>query len=274
VRPAIVTVAEREVVVVFGWTVSTSVELPVPEVADRVAHDTLEAAVNPQPAPVVTAMERVPPAAAMLPEVGEMLNVHGTPAACETVTDRPPTVTVALRPAGSGLGLTVTVTDPGPLPDAGLAVAQDAPLEAVQLQPASVVRLTLAVPPAAGSVSAVGEAVKVHAAPACVTVTVRPATVTVPVRELDVVLAATVSVTDPFPVPDAGLTVIQAVPLEAVHAQLAAVATATDALPAPAATDSVAGEAEKVQPPRSMVNWFDTAERPVPLGPTAATRDS
>ena len=157
--PAIVTVPVRDVGLVFGWTVSTSVELPDPEVAESVAQETPDAAVKPQPAPVVTAIDSVPPAAAALPAVGEMLNVHGTAAACETVTARPPMVTVVLRPVGSGLATALTVTDPDPLPDAGLAVAQAAPLDAVQLQAACVVRLTLAVPPAAGIVSAVGDAV-------------------------------------------------------------------------------------------------------------------
>jgi hypothetical protein len=168
----------------------------------------------------------------------------------------------------------VSVTDPLPLPDVGLTVIHDALLEAVQAQPAGAVTLTLDVPAPAATDSVVGDAENVQGTPACVTVTVCPATVTVPVRELVLEFAAIVSVTDPFPLPDAGLTVIHDAPLDAVQAQPVVVTTVTDEVPAPAATLSVVGEMLKVQPPSSIVNWFESALRPVPLGPTAATRDS
>jgi hypothetical protein len=89
------------------------------------------------------------------------------------------------------------------------------------------------------------------------------------------VFAAIVIVAVPEPVPEAGLTLAQAAPLEAVQPQPASAVAATLDVPAPAATDSVVGAAVNVQPgAKSMVNWFESALRPVPLGPTAATRDS
>jgi hypothetical protein len=52
--------------------------------------------------------------------------------------------------------------------------------------------VTLPVPPPDGRLCDVGDALNVHAAPACVTVTVVPATVSVPVRLAVDVFAATV----------------------------------------------------------------------------------
>ena len=88
-------------------------------------------------------------------------------------------------------------------------------------------------------------------------------------------MALTVTVTDPFPDPLAGDTVAHAALDEVAHAQPACAVTVTVALPPPAATDTVAGDTAYVQVlPPLIVNWFDSALRPVPSGPTAATRDS
>ena len=81
--------------------------------------------------------------------------------------------------------------------------------------------------------------------------------------------------TPPGPLPAAGLTAIHDAPLAAVQPQPAAVVTVTLALPAPAPTDTAAGDALKVQPPAGpMVKGFDGELRPMPPGPTAATRAS
>jgi hypothetical protein len=273
VCPATVAVPVRELVLEFAAIVSVTDPFPLPDAGLTVIHDALLDAVQAQPDGAVTLTLDVPAPAATDSVVGDAENVQGTPA-CVTVTVCPATVTVPVRELVLEFAAMVSVTDPFPLPDAGLTVIHAAPLEAVQAQPAGAVTLTLDVPAPAATDSVVGDAENVQGTPACVTVTVCPATVTVPVRELVLEFAAIVSVTDPFPLPDAGLTVIHDAPLDAVQAQPVVVTTVTDEVPAPAATLSVVGEMLKVQPPSSIVNWFESALRPVPLGPTAATRDS
>jgi hypothetical protein len=273
VWPATVAVPVRALELVFAAIVSVTVPPPLPDAGLTVIHDVPLDADQSQPAGLVTVTEEVPDPAPTDSVAGEAENVQATPA-CVTVTVCPATVAVPVRALELVLAATVSVTVPPPLPDAGLTVIHDAPLDAVQPHPAGLVTVTEDVPAPAPTDTVVGEAENVQATPACVTVTVCPATVTVPVRALELVFAATVSVTVPPPLPDAGLTVIHDAPLDAVHAHPVPAATVTDALAAPAATDTVAGEMLNVQPPSSMVNWFDTALRPVPLGPTAATRDS
>jgi hypothetical protein len=122
---------------------------------------------------------------------------------------------------------------------------QDTGEVAVQRHPELALSVADVFPPAIPTTEAPGESAKVQAvlAPAaCVTVTVLPATVTVPVRELVLVLPANASVTDPFPLPEAGSTVIHAVPVEAVQAHPADVVTATLAVPGPAAADTDVGD--------------------------------
>jgi hypothetical protein len=63
-----------------------------------------------------------------------------------------------------------SVTEPAPLPDAGLTVIHDAPLDAVQPQPDAVATLTDEVPADGPTESVVGDTVKVHGAPAWVRV--------------------------------------------------------------------------------------------------------
>jgi hypothetical protein len=63
-------------------------------------------------------------------------------------------------------------------------------LVAVHAQPAVAVTATVADPPLAAALAAVGDALKLHGK-VCVIVTVCPATVSVPVREVVPVFAAT-----------------------------------------------------------------------------------
>ena len=84
-------------------------------------------------------------------------------------------------------------------------------------------------------------------AAAWVTVKVRPAIVTVPVRSTPVALAGHEIVTDPEPVPAAGLTVSQDAALDAVHAQEDALAVrATDPLHAAEPADAEDPDSAKV----------------------------
>jgi hypothetical protein len=78
--------------------------------------------------------------------------------------------------------------------------------------------------------------------PLCVTVTVRPATVAVDERAVDCEEAATVSETEPGPLPLAALTETQVAALDAVHEQPAVVVIVTVVLPPPPATETVVGE--------------------------------
>jgi hypothetical protein len=163
------------------------------------------------------------------------------------VTAWSPTVTVAERELVEVLAASVSVTEPFPLPLAGDTVAQLWFDDAVQAQPAWAVTVTVCVPALAVTLKEVGAAVKVHGTPACVTVTAWPPTVTVAERELVEVLAASVSVTEPFPLPLAGDTVTQLWFDEAVHAQPACAVTVTVCVPAPAVTLNEVGAAVKVQ---------------------------
>jgi hypothetical protein len=78
--------------------------------------------------------------------------------------------------------------------------------------------------------------------PPCVTVTVRPAMVTVVERAVDCEEAATVRMTDPEPLPLAGLTDIQVAAVDAVHAQPLVVVMASVTFPPVPAIETVVGE--------------------------------
>jgi hypothetical protein len=77
----------------------------------------------------------------------------------------------------------------------------------------------------------------------------------------------------PLPLVVPSVTQLGAVGLVAVHAQPACVTTLTELLPEEAPRLRVVAEREYVQPVVNS-NWLDTALRPVPPAPTAATRDS
>ena len=72
-----------------------------------------------------------------------------------------------------------------------LLVSHAALLDALQLQPAPAVTVTLLLPPLEVNDALLAEIAYVHGAPLCVTVKVCPSIVSVPVRELVVALAVT-----------------------------------------------------------------------------------
>lgn len=158
------------------------------------------------------------------------------------VTVVPATVTVPVLTCAVSLAATVSVTEAAPVPLAGRTVTHEAFEEAVQEQPPSVVTATFCVPPLLAIEALVGDAEKVHDAPACVTVIDRPATVTVPVRLEVVVLAATVRVTDPPPLPFVVERVIHPALDDAVQAQPAVVETLIVCVPPPPAIEALVGD--------------------------------
>jgi len=82
----------------------------------------------------------------------------------------------------------------------------------------------------------------VHGAAACVTVNVCPAIVAVPARLAVAVFPVAVTLTRPFPLPLAGLTEIQPVPLVAVQPHPDAAVTATGYEPPAATGEAAVGE--------------------------------
>jgi len=118
-----------------------------------------------------------------------------------------------------------------PLADAGKEI-QDALVDAVQAQPASVVMPIVADPPAAAMEIEVGLTANVHAAAACVTVTAWPATSTLPLRAEVTGLAETENVTVPLPLPDAPFVIeIHDSGDATVQVQVLDVVTAADPVP-------------------------------------------
>jgi hypothetical protein len=113
-------------------------------------------------------------------------------------------------------------------------VIQGTLLSAVHEQPLAALTLTLAEPPDAPMLCAVGCTSNAHPGD-CVTVNTCPAITAVPVRSGPCV-GATLNATGPGPAPVDGLTVIHGTLLAAVHGHAAAAATRTlPALPAAAA---------------------------------------
>lgn len=105
--------------------------------------------------------------------------------------------------------------------------------------------------------------------PACVTVTVCPATVAVPVLDDVEVLAATVSVVDPLPLPCVvGGMVIHAALDDTDHVHPAVVVTVTVATPPPVPIDAVVGDTEYVQ---DAPAWFTVTLCPATV--SVALRD-
>ena len=95
-----------------------------------------------------------------------------------------------------------------------------------------------------------------------------------PCRCAVVVLAATEYDTTPLPVPPPPAVMLNhAAPLVAVHAQPPTAVTVTVPFDAPPPTDTLAGEMDELQ---GEVNAkvLELVLRPVPFGPTAATRAS
>ena len=109
-----------------------------------------------------------------------------------TTNVRPAIVSVADRADVVVLTAAVNPTLPEPVPLAPVKiVTHDAPLVAVQLQPAPAVTITVPLPPVADSDWLAGEIVNEHGAADWVTVNVLPPIVSVPVRGVVPVFAAT-----------------------------------------------------------------------------------
>jgi hypothetical protein len=186
------TSVDRVTVPVFGCTVYIAVPDPVPE-PDTVTQEAVVVAVQAQPACVVTVIEPdVPVGGAVIPE-GESANVQDGLPASVTVNDFPAMVRVAALDRALVLGATLNVTVPDPVPLAPPEIVTHvAPLDAVQVQFADVVTVTVPGPPPVGKVWLVGEIVNEHDVAGWVTENVLPAIVIVPVRDVEPVFGATV----------------------------------------------------------------------------------
>lgn len=230
VLPPIVSAPERAVPV-DAATVNDTSPLPVPAAGENWIHGTLLDTVHAQPDGDVTLTFPSPPAAGTVARSGEMANEH--PDDCVTETICPATTRVAFR-AAPVVDATVNVTLPFPLDVAGpLSVIHGTLAEALQVQPAGDVTLTVIGPPAEATECASGATLNVQPWP-WATENVSPATRAVPDRDGPLV-GATVNATLPGPVPPLGEIVIQLTLLPAVHGHPAAVVTAIDPLP-PAAS--------------------------------------
>jgi hypothetical protein len=276
VWPATVRVPVRDAVVVLAAALKLTDPLPLPEApAVTVIHAALLAAVHAQPVGIVTVIDPVPPAVATFCEVGAIVAVQTTPA-CVTVKVWPAAVSVPVREAVEVLAAMLKNTVPLPLPLApAVIVSQAALLAAVQAHPAGIVTANEPLLPSATALSETGAIVAVQLTPACVTVKVWPAIVIVPVRDVVAVVAATLNVTVPAPLPLAPpVMVIHAALLTAVHAH--PIVAVTAALPVPPADvgDIVSGETVGVAQVGVNENVFDSPLHAVPPGPFAPTRDS
>jgi hypothetical protein len=183
----------------------------------------------------------------------------------------PATVNVPVREPVPVLVATLKVTGPFPLPLApALMVIHAALLEAVQVQPVDAVTVTVPELAPDATLADIGEIVGAHVV-ACVTVKVLPAIVSVPVRLVVPVLAATLKVTVPPPVPAApAVTVIHTALLTAVHVQPAAALTVVLTVPPAAVNDWLVGE---IAGAHGAVNEkvFERALAALPPAPTAET---
>jgi hypothetical protein len=108
-------------------------------------------------------------------------------------------------------------------------------LDADQAQPFPALTLMVRVPPAGSTFKLSGATSKAQPGD-CVIVRTCPAIVAVPVRDGPLV-AATVTVREPGPDPDAGVTVIQSVLLEPVHGHPAPEVMATARVPPDASSE-------------------------------------
>src|SRR5687767_5090700 len=91
-------VAVRASVVPLACAVSTTSPGPVPDAVPTAIHGALFDVVQTQPLCVTTRKRASPPAAPIFCEPGSTAYVHtGAAAACVTVWDWPPAVTVAVR---------------------------------------------------------------------------------------------------------------------------------------------------------------------------------
>lgn len=226
----------------FGETENVTVPLPelLPPAVIEI-HESLLAAVQLQPAPLVTVMLPLPPPAGMLVEVED--NTYVQPDACVTVKVCPAAIIVPVR-AASLFAATEKFTVPLPLPlPPEVIVIHESLLAAVHEQPVPEMMLKLPAAPLAGTLVLAAD--KVYVQPdACVTVNVCPAIVNVPVRAVPG-FAATVKLTVPLLVPLApAVTVIHDALLAAVQAQPAPLVIFTLPLPPVSLKPAVVAESE------------------------------
>jgi hypothetical protein len=148
VCPAIVSVAVRAAVLVLADALNATAPAPVPLAPDvTVSHDALLLAVHAQPFVAVIVTDPVPPADVSDWVVADKVYEHEV-AACVTVNVTPATVSVPVRTDCVVFAAIANPTEPDPLPLAPLViVSQDALLDAVHVQPAGLVTLTLPLPP-------------------------------------------------------------------------------------------------------------------------------
>ena len=176
----------------------------------------------------------------------------------------PAIVTVPNRDAVAEVAATFSDTMPLPVPVApAVTVIQLALLVAVRAHPVVPVIVTVTGPPAAPRLWYAGDKLKgphvttpdcVGATPACVTVKVWPPMVTVPVRTTVVAFAATLSATEPLPVPVAPLvTAIQLALLVAVRAHPAVPFTVIDT--APPAVPTLCAVGDRLNAPHVVAGW-------------------
>ena len=256
--PLIVMVPVRALADVLAATEYCTVADPVPLAAQGVSHDALLDTPHPQLAAVVTVTLPVPPAAPIDCDAAFNEYEHVcAAAACVTVCSCPPIVMVPVRALADVLAATEYCTVADPVPLAAQGVSHDALLNAPHAQLASVVTVTLPVPPAAPTDCDDEFNVYEHVctAAACVTVCGCPLIVMVPVRALAEVLAATeyCSVADPVPLAAQGVS--HDALLDTPHPQLAAVVTVTLPVPpaAPIDCDAAFNEYEHVCAPAACV---------------------
>jgi hypothetical protein len=150
VVPAIISDPLRLVVAVFAATLNPTLPDPDPDAPlVTVIQEALLLALHAQPAPAVTALVPVPPAAENDWLAGEML-YEQLAAACVTANVVPAIVSDPLRLVVAVFAATLNPTLPDPDPDAPLVtVIHDALLLALHAQPVAAVTLLLPVPPAA-----------------------------------------------------------------------------------------------------------------------------
>ena len=214
VLPAIVTVPDRDALLVFAAAVRVTVPLPEPEgPAVTVTQAALLVADQPQPAGAVTPTLVDSPSTAKAFEPGEMVSVQATPT-CVALKVLPAIVTVPVRAVLAGFAAALKVTVPLPEPEAPpVTVIQESLLVADQLQPVGAVTATPVDSPATANAFDPGEIVSVQAAPTWLALKVLPAMVTVPVRGVLPGFAEALSVTVPLPEPEAP-------PVTVIHPEL------------------------------------------------------
>ena len=243
VRVAIVSVPLRADVFGLAATLKPTGPLPLPLAPLVTVIQLSSLAVDQaQPAPDVTFVEPVPPAAPTDKLFAEIAKVQPA-AACVTVNVSSATVNVPLRCDVLVLADALKPTLPLPLPVAPLVtVSHPVLLTPLQVHPAGAVTFVepVALPAAIDWLG--GEMEYVHGAPACMTLNVWPPTVNVPVRGTELAFADALKATLPLPLPLAPLvTVNHPLLLTPVQAQPFGAATAAEPVPPVDATDWLGG---------------------------------